>query len=170
MKDVALRPWGEDDLALLAAANTPEMTRFLGGSEPDEDVATRHQKYLGLADAGTGAMFAVVSREEPVSSIGWWDSTYDGQETYETGWFTLPDFQGRGYATAAVTALVRLLRFHRRHDLLTAYPSVDNAASNALCAATGFEKREMIDEEFRGKPMQESAWVLDLTPVLNPVR
>lgn len=163
MKDVALRPWGEDDLALLAAANTPEMTRFLNGPEPEEDIAKRHQKYLGLADAGTGAMFAVVSREETVGSIGWWDSTYDGQGAYETGWFTLPDFQGRGYATAAVTTLVRLLRFHRRHDLLTAYPSVDNAASNALCAATGFAQRETIDEELRGRPLRVNAWVLDLS-------
>jgi L-amino acid N-acyltransferase YncA len=45
---VTLERWGEGDLPVLEAANTPEMTAFLGGPETAEQLAKRHERYLRL--------------------------------------------------------------------------------------------------------------------------
>ena len=51
-------------------ANTPEMTRFLGGPENDEALAQRHADYLALWESGEVRMFRVRSTERPRATPG----------------------------------------------------------------------------------------------------
>jgi RimJ/RimL family protein N-acetyltransferase len=159
---VRLEKWGEGDLPLLERLlGDPAMTEHLGGPESPEQLAKRQERY----EAPETQMFKIVDEEsgEPVGSVGYWEREWQGEQVYETGWSVLPEFQGRGYASAGLAALVELVRSEGTHRYLHAYPSVDNAPSNALCRKLGFTL--LGDDEFeypKGSFMRCNDWRLDL--------
>ncbi|MFE6868650.1 GNAT family N-acetyltransferase [Kitasatospora sp. NPDC057692] len=164
---VRLEPWSEQDGALLSALNAPELTAHLGGPETAEQVARRHRRYVDLSaqPPSTGRMFRIVLLPEGATagSIGFWERGWEGEEVYETGWTVLPAFQGRGVATAAARAVVAEARAAGLHRHLHAFPSVDNAASNAVCRGAGFELLGARDFEYPpGRPMRCHDWRFDL--------
>lgn len=164
---VRLEPWSEDDFELLRAANAPEMTEYLGGPESAEQLLARHRRYVNLSadPAGSGKVYRVVAVEtgESVGTIGFWEQTEDGQEVYEAGWGVLPAFQGRGFATAAILAVVDVARAERRHRYLHAFPKVTNGPSNGVCRKAGFELLGGCDIEYPpGNPIRANNWRLDL--------
>jgi RimJ/RimL family protein N-acetyltransferase len=112
-------------------------------------------------------MFKVVRDEggAAVGSVGYWQKQWRDGTVYETGWFVLPAFQGRGIATAATALVVDEVRSERRHRYLHAFPSVENAASNAVCSKVGFTLlEEAIGFEFPpGNLLRCNDWRLDLT-------
>ncbi|MCW4386180.1 GNAT family N-acetyltransferase [Salinibacterium sp. SYSU T00001] len=165
MSAVALVPWHEEDRPLLDAANTPEMTRYLAGPETEEQLDTRHARYLRLSRAGLAGMFRIEVAGESVGSIGWWHTDWQNQEVCETGWFIVPSAQGRGYASRAVDLIVEEARAHSGRALLLAFPSVENAASNALCSRKGFRFRGEEKFPFRGAVLTVNAWSLSLDAV-----
>gem|GEM_PF-688251 len=157
-----LRRWTDLDIPILEESNAPEMTEHLGGPEDDAQIHRRHERYLRGWDVGMPRMFAIVDeRGTALGSIGWWESEFQGEPAYETGWSALPSAQGRGVAKSALALLVADVRAHGERRPLTAFPSVHNAASNALCRAGGFELRGTQQEEFRGAQLQMNVWVLD---------
>ncbi|MPZ95035.1 MAG: GNAT family N-acetyltransferase [Propionibacteriales bacterium] len=161
--DVRIEPWTDADLDLLRRLNAPEMTRHLGGPETEEKVQRRHERYV--AGDGTAQMFRVVLLPdgEAVGLVGYWEHDWQGETVYETGWHVLPSYQGRGIASTAVTEVARLAAAQRKHAHLHAFPSVDNAASNALCRKVGFSFVEECDFEYpRGHLMRCNDWRLDL--------
>jgi RimJ/RimL family protein N-acetyltransferase len=162
METVRIEPWQSADLWLLQRANTAEMTRFLGAAESAEDVEKRHAKYLRLWESGEARMFRIVVGDEAVGGIGWWSSEWDGKAVHESGWFVLPERQGRGIASAALELVVADARKHGMHPLLAAFPSVENVASNRVCARAGFELVDTEKEEFRGVLLHLNVWALDL--------
>jgi RimJ/RimL family protein N-acetyltransferase len=85
-------------------------------------------------------MFKIVddASGEAVGSVGYWKRTRDGEQVYETGWSVLPAFQGRGIARMATALAIARARSERKHRFLHAFPSVDNAPSNAICRKLGF--------------------------------
>jgi RimJ/RimL family protein N-acetyltransferase len=163
---VRIEPWEEGDLPILEKTlGDPEMTKYLGGPESGEKLAERQHKFERLADSGTGRMFKVIDQAtgEAVGSVGYWDRTEGGEEVYETGWFVIPAFQGRGIATSATALAIERARSDGKHRLLYAYPSVENLASNAICRKLGFTLIE--DREFEYPPgsfMRCSVWRLGL--------
>ncbi|MFC8919801.1 GNAT family N-acetyltransferase [Streptomyces sp. NPDC047821] len=164
---VRLEAWSERDLGLLKAANAPELMAHLGGPETEEQLVKRHQRYVDLSADRTGAgrMFRIVLEPEevPVGVIGFWEQTWDGARVYETGWTVLGGFQGRGVATAATVAVAERARAARKHRYLHAFPSVGNAASNAVCRRAGFELLGERDFEYPpGHPLRCNDWRLDL--------
>ncbi|MDH5134520.1 MULTISPECIES: GNAT family N-acetyltransferase [unclassified Microbacterium] len=164
MDTLSLRPWSADDLPLLRAANTPEMTVHLNGPESTAEVQARHERYLRLVADGEALMFAIIDDEgQPLGSIGAWRITWQDEPAWETGWFVLPAAQGRRVAARALALLVDVLR-GRVGDgrLLLAFPAVDNPASNAVCRRGGFTRRGTITEDFRGAELTVNEWVLDL--------
>jgi RimJ/RimL family protein N-acetyltransferase len=166
MSEIRIEPWSEGDLDLLRRINMPEMKQHLGGPETDEQVIARHERYVTFGGTGKGCMFRVVllPEHEPVGSIGYWEREWRGETVYEMGWSTLPAYQGRGLATAAVAAAVAEARAQARRRYVHAFPSVDNPASNAVCRRAGFELLGETDFEFpRGRPMRSNDWRLDLT-------
>ncbi|MER5885681.1 GNAT family N-acetyltransferase [Streptomyces sp. NPDC001941] len=168
---VRIDPWSEDDWDLLVAANAPALMGHLGGPETHEQLVRRHRRYVELSADRTGAgrMFRVVVLPEgvPAGTIGFWERQWDGTAVYETGWAVLPGHQGRGVATAATLAVVeqaRAMAGHRDgHRYLHAFPSVDNAPSNGVCAKAGFTLLGERDFEYPpGTPLRTNDWRLDL--------
>lgn len=163
MDALALRPWQDDDLPLLHRANTPEMTSHLNGPESDDQILDRHARYLRYAGSGEARMFAILLDSTPVGSIGCWKVRWKDQDAWETGWFVLPEAQGRGVAAGALTLLIDDVRRHpERRDRLVAFPSVENPPSNAVCRRAGFELTGSTTETFRGAPLTVNEWELDL--------
>ncbi|GAA4638043.1 hypothetical protein GCM10023196_094250 [Actinoallomurus vinaceus] len=163
--EVRIEPWAEGDLDLLRRINAPEMTEHLGGPETEEKVLSRHRRYLEVGGDGSGGMFRVVVLPEgtAVGNIGYWEREWRGETVYETGWGILPEFGGRGLATAAGRLVVELARAERRHRFLHAYPSVDHPASNAICRKLGFTLLGPCDFEYPpGRPMRCNDWRLTL--------
>ncbi|MFE4534807.1 GNAT family N-acetyltransferase [Streptomyces scopuliridis] len=182
---IRLDPWSEGDLGLLRAMNAPELMSHLGGPETEEQLLTRHRRYVDLsADrTGRGRMFRIVllpadgtpgetageaveeAAEEAVGTIGFWEQTWQGRRIYETGWGVLAAHQGRGIAAAAAAAVVEKARAEGAYRSLHAFPSVDNRSSNALCRRAGFSLLGPCEVEFpKGRLMRANDWRLDLTP------
>ncbi|HTG46900.1 MAG TPA: GNAT family N-acetyltransferase [Actinomycetota bacterium] len=164
---IRLEPWGADGLPLLRATlGDPEMTRFVGGPESEEKLADRQALFERLEAEGTGRMFRIVdgTTGEALGSVGYWDRAGGDEDVYEAGWFVLPAYQGRGVATAATGLAIAHARAEAKHRFLHAYPSVENAASNALCARLGFTLLGAEDFEYPpGHTLRCNDWRLDLT-------
>ena len=168
MSEYRLEPWGEGDEPLLQRLlGDPVMTEHLFGPESPAKIASRHRKYLELPGTGAGEMFTIVDADtgDRVGSIGYWDRESDEGEVFETGWAVLPEFQGRGIASTATAQLIERLREARKRQYLYAYPSVDNAPSNAICRKLGFDLIESAEFEYpkgSGNVMTCNNWRLDL--------
>ena len=118
---VRIKPWGEGDLPLLKKLlGDPAMTEHLGGPESDEQLIKRQARFERLTESGNGRMFKIVHEAtgEAVGSVGYWDSTYQGEDMYEMGWSVLPAFQGQGIASAAVTQALVIAQADGRHRFL----------------------------------------------------
>jgi RimJ/RimL family protein N-acetyltransferase len=159
---IRLEPWGADDLPLVERLmGDPAMTEHLGGPESPEKLAERQTRY---ARPGSG-MFKVVDEEtgEAIGSVGFWEREWRGQQVYEIGWSVLPEFQGRGIAGRATELAIELAKEDGMHRFMHAFPSVDNAPSNAICRKLGFTFLEACDFEFPpGNPLRCNDWRLDL--------
>jgi RimJ/RimL family protein N-acetyltransferase len=162
--DLELQPWSDGDLPLLEQLmGDPQMMVDLGGPESKEQIRRRHERYLRLPE--TDHMFKIVQGPEftAVGSIGYWEKTWRDQLVYEMGWSVLPEFQGRGIATAAGDAAIAQGRLEHRHRFMHAFPSVSNAASNAICRKLGFRLIEAHEFEYPpGSFMRCNDWELDL--------
>ena len=161
-----IEPWAKDDLPLLhRLLGDPAMTEYLGGPESAEKIEERHARYL--RDSSEANMCRVVdsSTGESVGSVGYWERESHEGKVWETGWMVLPEHQGRGIATVATRQVIELCRAARKHQYLYAYPSVDNAPSNAICRKLGFEIVDVEDFEYpprSGNILRCNNWRLDL--------
>jgi RimJ/RimL family protein N-acetyltransferase len=162
---VQLAPWAEEDLPLLRQINAPEMMELLGGSEGEEKLVDRHGRYVNIASKGTGHMFSIILLPElvKVGSIGYWDKIWEGEGVYEMGWSVLKPYQGRGIASAAVTAALAHARNEHKYSTVHAYPSIHNPASNAVCRSNHFNLLQECDFEYpKGHLIRCNDWKLEL--------
>jgi RimJ/RimL family protein N-acetyltransferase len=163
---VRIEPWDEHDLPLLTRImGDPAMTAHLGGPESPEKLAKRQTVFERLADSGEGRMFKILDATtgEPVGSVGYWERDWRGETVYETGWFVLPQFQGRGIAGQATMQALARARAEGKWRFVHAFPSVDNPQSNAICRKLGFTLVEECQFEYpAGSFMQCNDWRLDL--------
>jgi RimJ/RimL family protein N-acetyltransferase len=154
---------------LLHRLNTPEMTAHLGGPESDARVADRHRRYLA---PGSG-MFRVVLDDVPAGdvvgrrvvagSVGFWVKEWRGSTVYEVGWGVLPECQGLGVAVAAAAAVLEVARAAGGARWVHAFPSVENAASNAVCRKVGFTLLGEVSFEYPpGRFMRCNDWGVEL--------
>jgi RimJ/RimL family protein N-acetyltransferase len=168
---VVIRPWVDGDLELLRRLlGEPEMMRYLGGPESPEAMEARHRRYL-TADPETNGLFAVTAGDgaEPVGWAGFWESEWRGETVWECGWHVVPEAQGRGIATAATALLLEEARRRGRHREVHAFPSVGNAASNALCRTLGFRCLGEVEVEYpKGHLMRSNDWRYELWPSYDP--
>ena len=166
MADVLLEPWGEGDLPLLRRLlGDPAMTEHLGSPESEEKLVERQARYERVGGPGAGRMFKLVDADtgDAMGSVGYWEKDWRAETVYETGWSVLPEFQGRGVAVAGTRLVIDAARDERRHRYLHAFPSVENAPSNAICRKLGFELLGEFDFEYPpGHPMRCNDWRLEL--------
>lgn len=168
MNALSLRRWAADDLDLLRRANSAEMTAHLNGPETEDQVIARHERYLRLQESGEARMFAIVDGALALGSIGFWQTDWRGDAAFETGWFVLPEAQGRGAASSALALLVDVVREHPAdRRLLTAFPSVTNGPSNAVCRKASFTHVGTITEIFRETELTLNEWMLDLNAQMS---
>lgn len=165
---VKIRPWLDSDFSLLERlVGDPVMTQHNGGPETPEQISKRHKRYLEIttADSYKARTFAAVlkSTDEAVGWVGYWESQWRGQVVYETGWSTLPAFQGRGFATQATRLAIEKARAEQKYPYIQAIPSISNLPSNALCKKLGFTLVEECDYEYPpGNWMRGNYWRLEL--------
>jgi RimJ/RimL family protein N-acetyltransferase len=159
---VRIEPWGEGDLPLLhRCLGDPAMMEHLGGPESPEKIAERQARYeqpdsnqFKIVDEATG---------EGVGWVGYWERDWHGEQVYEIGWSVIPAFQGRGIAGAATLEAIAIARSEGNRRFLHAYPSVDNAPSNAICRKLGFTLLGAFGFEYpKGSLLNCNDWRLDL--------
>ena len=145
------------------------MTAHIGGPESDDAVDARHARYMRMWGTGEANMFAIIDTSLPlangqgVGGVGWWPTQWHDEDVYEAGWHVMPEAQGRGIARAAVSLAIADAKVRGERRLLTAFPSISNAASNRLCESLGFSHRGIESFQFRGTTLAVNAWALDLT-------
>jgi RimJ/RimL family protein N-acetyltransferase len=159
---IRLEPWGESDLPLLQRLNgDPAMMEHVGGPESPKKIARRHARYA----EPDSKQFRIVDEKtgEGVGWVGYWEREWHGEEVYEMGWAVLPDFQGRGIAAAATIEAIAKARAEQCRRYLHAYPSVENAPSNAICRKAGFALLGAFNFEYpKGNLMRCNDWCIDL--------
>ena len=167
MSGLELRLWSDADLDVLRAINTPSMKRHLGGPETEEQLLSRHRRYI--EERADGLMMYVVRRDgEGIGSVGYRPVERDGEPVFEAGWNIVPPYHGRGFATEAVHMMLAEAVRHGRRRAVHAYPSVDNVASNATCRSAGFRLLGHRNHEFpRGRWFRANDWRYDLTADLT---
>jgi RimJ/RimL family protein N-acetyltransferase len=162
VEGVHLEPWAAGDLALLERiVGDPAMMEHLGGAESPAKIAERQARY----EKDGSAQYKIVDEAsgDGAGWVGYWVRGWRGRPVYEIGWSVLPSFQGRGFAGAATADALEIARSQGHRRFVHAFPSVDNAASNAVCRKTGFTLLGDIDFEFPpGHTMRCNDWGLDL--------
>jgi RimJ/RimL family protein N-acetyltransferase len=160
---VRLVPWGKNDLPLLEQLlGDPAMMVHLGGPESPKKIRDRHARYLKF----NSGLFKVVEARsgEGVGWVGYWPREWRDSEVFEIGWSVLPAFQGRGIAATATSQAIEHARAERKHRFVHAFPSVENAPSNAICRKLGFTLvEEAIEFEYpKGSLLVCNDWRLEL--------
>jgi len=168
VNELSIRPYAEGDMWVLEKTiGDPTQMVHLNGPESAEKLQKRHKKYVAMsADQHAGCMYTITMGpgNDSVGNVGYWEVERDGQNGWETGWFVLPEFQGKGVATAATRLLVDHVA-KLDHRYLFAYPSVNNIPSNAVCRRLGFVLTKEVDYEYppgSGKSLRVNIWRLDL--------
>jgi RimJ/RimL family protein N-acetyltransferase len=146
----------------------PSQMVHLKGPESMEQIQKRHKSFLGMsANSRDGCMFTILAGSDnaPAGNVGYWESGRGGQKGWEMGWFVLPEFQGRGIASAATSQVIELLSKLKNHEFVFAFPSVDNHPSNAICRKLGFNLKEDVSIEYppgSGRQLHVNIWRLAL--------
>ena len=135
------------------------MTAHLGGPEQPDKLASRQRRY----EVEGSRQYRIVDAEgRPVGYVGYWERSMQDELAWEVGWAVLTEFQGRGYATTAMSLLLDVIRKDDPRPV-HAFPSVDNAASNAVCRKLGFKNMGAFDFEYPpGNPIRCNDWRLDV--------
>ena len=160
MKELRIESWSAADGALLERLlGNAEMTTHLGGPESPAKLAQRQRRY----EAEGSRQYRIVAPDrQAVGYVGYWERAWQGQDIWEVGWGVLPEFQGQGFAAMAMQRLLDVIRGDARRPV-HAFPSVDNAASNAVCGKLGFDLMGVVDLEYPpGNPIRCNDWRLEL--------
>jgi RimJ/RimL family protein N-acetyltransferase len=164
MREVAVQlvPWSADGLDLLVRlVGDPAMMTHLGGPEPMKKIEKRQARY----EQPNSHQFMVVLQEsgDAVGWVGYWERDWREEGIYEIGWSIVPELQGRGIASRATARALELAAAENARRYVHAFPSVDNAPSNAICRKCGFVL--LGDYEFEyppGATMRCNDWRFDL--------
>jgi RimJ/RimL family protein N-acetyltransferase len=161
--DVRIEPWGTGDIAVLQKAlGDPAMMTHLGGRpETAEKIAERQSRY----EQPGSRQYKIVVDDDPEGAgwVGYWEREWLDREVYEVGWSVLPTYQGRGIAGLATSQLIDIARAENDRRFMHAYPSVENAPSNAICRKLGFELLAAHEFEYPpGHFMTCNDWRFDL--------
>ena len=163
---IELVPYEARDLELTVALETdPVVMAELGGPTPRAELDKVHDRRVRSEEFGD-LWLTIVLRggEEPqrIGQIGVFNSAPAGEPVHEVGWSILPAFHGRGLGSRALAMLIARLRAEDQLELIHAYPSVGNAASNALCEKLGFELAGQPSFPYRGTELRCNHWRLRL--------
>ena len=176
-----LIPVVENDLPLYESMFTDETYMAdLGGAVDKEQALTILQKHILHIESGRGIVLKIIPTEgldysacdydsralaillSGFGSVCLWKMESEGKETTEVGWGILPEFQGKGFGTKAVMALIEYARIDGKEKWGTLHAStgVGNVASNKLCKKLGFSFLSDFNMEFYGKFIKANRYEL----------
>ncbi len=95
---------------------------------------------LATNQSGGGLGLAVARRKEPAALVGMISFTLREAGSATIGWWFGPPYWGRGFATEAVGAAIRLAFLNPAVERLTAGAFVENAASLRVQEKLGFTR------------------------------
>ena len=176
-----LRPWSEQDVAaFFDVYSRDEVARWLGAHprRPVSDIEDARKRLLGWRtfhdrfeapyglwamvpvgpDTPDGGRAAGDGSDIPVGTALLLPLTDDDGPTdqVEVGWHLHPDFQGRGLATEAATALLAALPANGP-DRVLALTDLDNIKSQAVAARLGMVNQGPTDRWF-GETLLQFCW------------
>jgi aminoglycoside 6'-N-acetyltransferase len=140
---VLLRPGRpEDAQRLLRIRSEPEVTRWWGSDDIEEEV---REEFIGSDNA-----FVIEVEEEVVGAIQYHEESdpmyrHAGMDIYLSA-----SRHGEGLATEALRVLARHLFEERGHHRLTIDPAADNAAAIRAYERVGFRRVGIMREYERG--------------------
>lgn len=142
----------------------PRMWVELGGVL-EQDMAAKFERDLASVQADRHWVLVIVADDgSAAGTVSLWDHVWDGQTIDEIGWMVLPEHQGRGLASAAVTEALKRADEAARWRILHAFPATTNAASNALCRKHGFALRGPIQYTYKDRGLTVNHWVRNTRP------
>jgi RimJ/RimL family protein N-acetyltransferase len=153
----------DEDLAVRLECDAVLM-RYIGGPRPEADVRRSHQSRLALMETGAVRMYKIVAGDSGIvlGTIGIWKIDWKGPQAYEMGWFVLPEHQGRGVATEAARLILAQARSDPQVRSVYAFPTVANAASNAIARKIGMQNQGEFDNEGFAGVLRCNDWRIDL--------
>lgn len=133
-----LRPWRPDEADRLStiAAENPDLIRQLGPAVDVESARSLIEQWREEAERGRAWVWAVVTDEGPVGTVG----VTDVNRRHRTGWcwyWLTHAARGRGLATAALASAAELAFQRGLHRLELAH-RLDNPASCGVAHRAGF--------------------------------
>jgi RimJ/RimL family protein N-acetyltransferase len=143
----------EDAEAISRYRSDPDVNRQQGWERTDPEAVRADIEEMALrspGDAGGWVQFSVEEREggRLVGDVG--VSAADGEPgVLKVGYTIDPAFQGRGYATEAVGALLGYAFETLGADVIRAYASADNAASIRVAEHVGMRLIERFEHRDR---------------------
>jgi RimJ/RimL family protein N-acetyltransferase len=155
----------EDEWLTVELETDPGVMAELGGPWTEDEARATHRRRIGTIGETANWWFTVRPVGDDgklgraIGTIGVWDSEWDGEAMSEAGWMILPAHQGRGYASAALAALLEQAQGDGRWGDIHAFPGATNAASNALCRKLGFELVGSGDADYAGRHFPVNHWV-----------
>ena len=153
----------DEDLAVRLECD-PVMMLHIGGPRQEADVRATHKHRLALMETGEARMYKIIAEDcdEVLGTIGIWQIDWKGPQTYEMGWFVLPEHQGKGVATEAARLIISQARTDSEVRYVHAYPAVANAASNAIARKIGMRNQGAFDNEGFAGVLRCNDWRIDL--------
>ena len=145
---VRLRPFTESDLGLVAALATDPYVPLIGTIPspftPEKGLAYIERQHQRLTD-GAGWSFVVVdvTTGQAVGSAGLW---LNQGRPASAGYSVAPEFRGRGYATAALTALTHFAWTFDEIDRVELYIEPANRASLSVAERCGYREEALLPD------------------------
>jgi RimJ/RimL family protein N-acetyltransferase len=133
-----------------------------GGIRTIEQIEKAFSGTLARIAAGTGWSFKIIFDEQVAGVVSLWEKNWGETTINEMGWTILPEFQNKGIASQAVTAVLAKSIEERKFSVVHAFPGVANTASNRVCEKAGFTKIEEVTYEYNGCHVRCNHWQKDL--------
>jgi RimJ/RimL family protein N-acetyltransferase len=140
----------------------PAMMSELGGPlDPADMPAKLGQDVQAVLLDRSWVLTIVPDAHHPARAAGsvvLWQHSDGDPDHSEVGWMVLPEYQGRGLATAAMAELLGRADADGRWGDIHAYPGVTNTASNALCRRLGFQLVGRTVTRFADRDLETNRW------------
>lgn len=143
----------------------PEMMAELGGPLPRDGMEAKVRGDVADTAAGRSWVLMILPDDgDPGTAAGVvaiWSHPEGGEPISEIGWMVLPEFQGRGLATAAVRLVLQRAQAEQRWGVVHAFPGVTNGPSNGICRRLGFTLVGEQDVVFADRTLRANHWLID---------
>jgi RimJ/RimL family protein N-acetyltransferase len=139
----------EDAEKIAAYRSDPEVGRYQGWERTDAEGIRADIEQMAQRSPGEPGGWVQLTVEErdtghPVGDVGL-SPADDEPGVIKVGYTMAPEFQGRGYATEAVGALIDYAFDRLRADVVRAYASAENAPSIRVAEKVGMTLMERFE-------------------------